>query len=327
LLQRVDGIEARINEIDARVKSIEVRPKPAVNPNPPAVSKSEDSVSYQITYEGDRYVWDQSSKAFINDAGKRISFSNMGDISKTPDVRICVPGPNGTVCTWLKVEKATKQSLPPPPLVIPPNNNQTSIDPASADTQSTPWPGISAMLNTIKPKPHEVLLDPGCGDAGILIAACRYFNTQKAIGVERDPEIAELARRNVEQVGFSDRIEIITGDSTKLDIKADIAIMYMWSEFLAAYRPKLEKLNRFACYEFKVPDLPMVEKTTSDGGKFYVWNRPPVMTKVPITRQVSRRINLPRGSYCTVCQGRCSRPMTHVSQNVIVGYRDVLMNQ
>jgi hypothetical protein len=192
---------------------------------------------------------------------------------------------------------------------------------ANPDTQSTPWHAVGIMLNALAPKPNEVLLDPGCGNASLLIEACKYFGTEKAIGIEIDPEIAELARQNVEAAGFSDQIEIITGDSTKLNVKADIGIAYMWPEVLADLKPKIEKLDRFVCFGFAVPGLDMQPTTlVSSGGKFYSWKKPAPITRVPVTKSVSKIVGLPRGSYCTVCGRHCSNPMAHVREQQIVGY-------
>lgn len=196
----------------------------------------------------------------------------------------------------------------------------TTTEPTDADSQSTPWPAVGSVLNALAPKPDEVLLDPGCGhDARLLIQACRYFGTKKAIGVEINPELAESARQHVAQAGLSDQIEIITGDSTKLDLEADIGVAYMWPEVLTELKPKIQQLDRFVAYGFAVPDLQMTPKTAANGGKLYVWN---AVMRVPITKTSTKIARLPRGSYCQVCGGHCSNPMAHVREQQIVGYVD-----
>lgn len=196
----------------------------------------------------------------------------------------------------------------------------------SADAQPTPWPGVAAMLNELKPKPNEVLLDPGCGyDARLLINACRFFGVEKAIGVEIDPAIAESARRHVAEAGLSDQIEIIDGDSTTLDVDADIGVAYLWPDTLKNLKPKIEQLDRFVSYAYAVPGLPMQAKPIGGGmrGNVYAWKKPPKVVRVPITQSFRRTVGLPRGSYCEVCGGRCSNPMAHVTQQRVVGYRDI----
>lgn len=208
------------------------------------------------------------------------------------------------------------------------------VDTLAAGAQPTPWPAVGGLLNLLKPQPDEVLLDPGCGyDARLLIAACRYYGVEKAIGVEIDPVIAESARRHVEFARLSDRIEIITGDSTKLNITADVGVAYLWPDTLEDLRPKIEKLDRFACYEFGVPGLQMTERKASNGGKLFLWKpqppvaqtaspaSTPVQQLVPITRTVDKIVRLPRGSYCEVCGSHCRNPMAHKLSQQVVGYQ------
>jgi hypothetical protein len=219
----------------------------------------------------------------------------------------------------------------PPQVETPPPAPKRPAVADTADGQSTPWAGVGAMLNALKPRPDEVLLDPGCGhDARLLIAAVQYFGTEKAIGIEIDADAADAARDAVEAAGLSDRIEIITGDSTQLDLEADIALAYLWPETLAELRPQLEKLDRFACYGFPVPGLPMQAKRVSNGGTVYTWTKPappPAVTRVPITRSVRQTVQLPRGSWCSVCGRHCGNPMAHRQYHQVVGYREVATPQ
>lgn len=187
-----------------------------------------------------------------------------------------------------------------------------------AGQQPTPMIGVAAVLHALQPQPDEVLVDYGCGfDARYLITACRLYGTKRAVGAEIDPAIAASARRYVEHSGLSDRIEIITGDATKLNIQADIGVAYLWPETLAKLRPQIEKLQRFACYGFQVPGLSMTHQQASNGGDVYAWQQ---VTRVPITRTVRQTVLLPRGSYCQVCGRHCSNPMLHKLQQQIVGY-------
>ena len=55
------------------------------------------------------------------------------------------------------------------------------------------------------------MFDLGCGDGKIPIAAARLFGAF-AKGIEYEPEMAALARRNAERAGVADKVEIITGD-------------------------------------------------------------------------------------------------------------------
>jgi protein arginine N-methyltransferase 1 len=71
----------------------------------------------------------------------------------------------------------------------------------------------------------KVVLDVGTGSGIMAIFAARA-GAKKVIAVEKDPVIAEIARKNFERNGLQDKIQLIVGDA--LDIqnfpKVDILI-------------------------------------------------------------------------------------------------------
>jgi hypothetical protein len=202
-----------------------------------------------------------------------------------------------------------------------------------AGAQPAPWPGVAVMLRMANLRGSVPFYDPGCGpDARLLIEACKYFPqwTGKATGVEIVPEYADAARRAVAAAGFSDRIEIRQGDSTKLTPPPGCVVAgYMWEAFWEAFRPQLGNVSKLVSYGWKAPGLPMQTVPVAGGGVVYVWNKPaavasvPATIQVPITNTVRQTVQLPRGSYCEVCNGYCRYPMAHKLQQQVVGYRTV----
>ena len=61
-------------------------------------------------------------------------------------------------------------------------------------------------------KENETFLDVGCGVGGALLCLAMRVSGCQGVGIEREPELAGLARFNVEANGLSERIQIITGD-------------------------------------------------------------------------------------------------------------------
>ncbi len=59
------------------------------------------------------------------------------------------------------------------------------------------------------------VLDAGCGSAPIALSIATRFPRIHVTGVERQCEIADLARRNVARNGLSERVSIIEGDLIK----------------------------------------------------------------------------------------------------------------
>ena len=62
----------------------------------------------------------------------------------------------------------------------------------------------------------DALFDLGAGDGKIAIAAARIHGA-RSVGIEFNPEMAALAKRNAERAGVSDRVTIINGDIFKED--------------------------------------------------------------------------------------------------------------
>ena len=75
----------------------------------------------------------------------------------------------------------------------------------------TPDALVRRMLEQAKVGPEDLVFDLGCGDGKIPIAAAGLFGAI-AKGIEYEPDLAALARRNAERAGVADKVEIITGD-------------------------------------------------------------------------------------------------------------------
>ena len=76
----------------------------------------------------------------------------------------------------------------------------------------TPDALVQRMLQAAKVTDRDLVYDLGAGDGKIPIAAARDFRA-RAVGIEYNPELAELARRNAQRAGVDDRVRIITGDT------------------------------------------------------------------------------------------------------------------
>lgn len=83
---------------------------------------------------------------------------------------------------------------------------------------------IARSSRIVEPLIHEVvraevhgrgplrLLEVGCGTGTHLRAAARANEALTALGLELQPEVAELARKNLAQWGLSDRVQVEAGD-------------------------------------------------------------------------------------------------------------------
>jgi ubiquinone/menaquinone biosynthesis C-methylase UbiE len=81
------------------------------------------------------------------------------------------------------------------------------------------WAGL---LNRLKLRGDERILDLGCGRGAVLLMAAQHLTTGRAVGVDlwrtfdQSGNSAEAARRNAVAEGVADRVELVTGDMTAL---------------------------------------------------------------------------------------------------------------
>jgi len=68
------------------------------------------------------------------------------------------------------------------------------------------------LAAAVEAKPDMRLMEAGCGVAAALLAVAVRSKNTKLVGVERDQNIASIARENVAMNAMSDRVEIVTGD-------------------------------------------------------------------------------------------------------------------
>jgi len=62
------------------------------------------------------------------------------------------------------------------------------------------------------------LLDVGCGYGGYLVGMLRRYRDAHGVGIEQDPEVAEVAIRNLHAADLSRRSEIRVGEFMSLDL-------------------------------------------------------------------------------------------------------------
>lgn len=123
----------------------------------------------------------------------------------------------------------------------------------------TPPEIVDKMIELARITPADVVYEPGCGDARVLIAAVRA-GARRGVGIDIDPERVGESMRNVADAGLTDRIEIRLGDA--LDIKdlgnATVVFLYMGNEFNRLIRPILwRQLNvgaRIVSHRFTMGD-------------------------------------------------------------------------
>ncbi len=86
---------------------------------------------------------------------------------------------------------------------------------------------VRRILSLAGVKPGETVVDLGCGDGRIVVAAAREFGA-RAVGVEIDPFRALWGKTWIRLAGLSDRAQIVWGDMYKFDLsQADIVVLFL----------------------------------------------------------------------------------------------------
>jgi len=142
---------------------------------------------------------------------------------------------------------------------------------------------VDLMLDIAKVKPGEVVIDLGCGDGRILVAADEKYKA-KAVGVEISPKLVAEARERISKQGLTaEQAQVIQGDLLKADLNgADVVTIYLATEVNSQLRPRLEKYlkpgARVVSHDFPVPGWKPTRIDRTDGRPehaIYLYEMPP----------------------------------------------------
>ena len=104
----------------------------------------------------------------------------------------------------------------------------------------TPMNIVDEMLKMASVSSKDVVYDLGCGDGRIVVTAADRFGA-KGVGVEYDPQVAQLAVENVEKQNLGHLVQIVIGDATKIDASpASVVMLYLLPDTISRLRPGLE---------------------------------------------------------------------------------------
>jgi uncharacterized protein (TIGR03000 family) len=148
----------------------------------------------------------------------------------------------------------------------------------------TPRDIAQQMCKLAKIGKDDVVCDPGCGNAIMIITAVKDFGAKKGIGIDIDPDKVKDAKEAAKEAGVDDRVKIKRGDALKLkksDIgEASVVMLYMGNELNIRLRPALWKYlkpgsrvvsHRFIMGDWK-PDR-TIRVTGRDGDEYilHLW--------------------------------------------------------
>lgn len=138
----------------------------------------------------------------------------------------------------------------------------------------TPDALVTLMLEAVKTTKDDVVFDLGAGDGKIPIAAAKQYGA-RATGIEYNPEMAELARRNVKRAGVETLVNIITGDIFVEDFsKATVVTMYLLPQLNVKLRPIILGMKpgtRVTSHQFDMGDWAPDQHLKVEFRDAFVW--------------------------------------------------------
>jgi SAM-dependent methyltransferase len=106
----------------------------------------------------------------------------------------------------------------------------------------TPQVVVEKMLDMAKVTSKDFVIDLGSGDGRTVITAAK--RGARARGLEFNPDMVELSRRNALKEGVSDRVEFIQGDLFEADLsQATVITMFLLPSINLKLRPRLLELK------------------------------------------------------------------------------------
>ncbi len=137
----------------------------------------------------------------------------------------------------------------------------------------TPEELISAMLDMAKLTPNDYLIDLGSGDGRIVIAAAK--RGARALGIEYNPDMVELSKRNAQKEGVSDKASFIRGDIFEFDFsQATVLTMYLLPDLNLKLRPKILEMKpgtRVVSHAFTMGDWEADNTANVEERNAYFW--------------------------------------------------------
>jgi len=131
----------------------------------------------------------------------------------------------------------------------------------------TPQALVEKMLDLAKVTPQDFLMDLGSGDGRTVITAAK--RGLRAQGVEYNPDMVELSKRNATAAGVADKATFVKADLFETDFsKAQVVTMFLLPSINLRLRPTILNMKpgtRIVSNSFTMDDWQADQTTTVEG--------------------------------------------------------------
>lgn len=133
---------------------------------------------------------------------------------------------------------------------------------------------LERMLRMAQVTPRDLVVDLGSGDGRIAIAAAKDFGA-RARGLEYNPDMVALSKREAVKAGVADRVTFEEADIFKADFtNATVVTMYLLPNLNRDLRPILLKMKpgtRVASHQFDMGEWEPDEQCDLAGRQCFFW--------------------------------------------------------
>src|SRR5262245_4611140 len=154
----------------------------------------------------------------------------------------------------------------------PAKEYQPEVGQAGKDVVWVPTPQalVDRMLDMAKVTPKDYVIDLGSGDGRTVITAAKRGS--KALGIEYNPDMVELSKRNAAKEGVADKASFMKADLFESDFsQAQVITMFLLPSINIKLRPKILNLkpgtrivsNTFDMEDWKPDETANVEGCTN----------------------------------------------------------------
>ena len=168
------------------------------------------------------------------------------------------------VCLTLVVGTPVLGQTSPPQDTFTPTVGQPGKDVVWVPTTQAM---VEKMLDHAQLTPRDFVMDLGSGDGRMIIAAAK--RGAKGVGVEFNPEMVELAKRQAEAAGVADKAAFVQGDMYEADVsKATLLALFLLPHNLEKLVPRFLELpagTRIVANTYWVPDWTPDDSQTLEG--------------------------------------------------------------
>ena len=142
----------------------------------------------------------------------------------------------------------------------------------------TPQVLVDKMLDMAKLTPRDYLIDLGSGDGRTVITAAKRGS--RALGIEYNPNMVELSKRNAAREGVTDKASFAQADLFKSDFsRASVITMFLLPDINIKLRPRILDLapgtrvvsNSFTMGEWTADETAIVGEGCSSYCTAYLW--------------------------------------------------------